>query len=511
MRNDTGWLEKPAAILAFICLLQGVMWTLAPGLTHWAPPLDVVESYLWGREWVWATFKHPSFPGWALEASYLVTGAVGWPAYLVSQIMIVASFVLVYLLGRDLFGPDLRGRQLALGGVLLLTGVYYYSLATPEFNHNVAQMPFYAAVIFALWRATTRGGLIWWAMFGVASAIGIQAKYSFGVLLAVAALWLVFEPRARRQLLGPGPWVALAIFLIGAAPQIRWLIDSHFLPLSYAANRAGRGSSANPVSFLLAQLADHAGLLILAGIAGLFGPLWIARKPRMKMAGLDPFASRFLLTFALGPVLLSALLALIARTGMKDMWAVPMFNLSGLLLIALVAGRFNEKSLRRLVVGAVVLLIVVPLGYAGFVLLAGRFMKKPLGVNWPQAAMSQRFDTIWHGETHRPLRIVAGDVWTAGLVALTGADRPSIFTDGDPILSPWTTPERLAREGALVVWQDKGAGPPPRLAALIGTAAQREESFIWPDRRDRQPLRIGYAIVPPTAPSGETGSTISSR
>ena len=51
-----------------------------------------------------------------------------------------------------------------------------------EFNHNVAQMPFYAAVILALWRAVTRGGLHWWAMLGAASAIGVQAKYSFGVL-----------------------------------------------------------------------------------------------------------------------------------------------------------------------------------------------------------------------------------------------------------------------------------------------------------------------------------------
>jgi 4-amino-4-deoxy-L-arabinose transferase-like glycosyltransferase len=509
MQENKGWLEKPAAILAFICLLQGVMWTLAPGLTHWAPPLDVVESYLWGREWVWATFKHPSLPGWALETSYLLTGAAGWPAYLVSQLMIVACFALVYLLGRDLFGHDRRGSQLALAGVLLLTGVYYYSLSTPEFNHNVAQMPFYAAVILALWRAVTRGGLIWWALLGLASAFGIQAKYSFGVLLAVAGLWLIVEPRARRQFLKPGPWLALAIFLIGAAPQIRWLIDSHFLPLTYAAKRAGAGSSSNPLSFLLAQLADHAGLIVLAALAGLFGQFWTARKLEIEFAGLDPFASRFLLTFALGPVLLSALLALIARTGMKDMWAMPMFNLSGLLLVALTAGRFDERALRRLIAGAVVLLIAVPIGYAASVAFADSQTKKPLGVSWPQAAMSQRFSEIWQGETHRPLRIVAGDVWTAGLVALSAPDRPSIFTEADPTLSPWITPDRLAGEGALVVWQDKGERPPARLAEFIAQAPQHTEEFAWPDNKDRPPLRIGYAIVPP-APS-VSGSAVSHK
>ncbi len=513
MQTDKSWLEQPAAILAFICLLQLTMWTLAPGLTHWAPPLDVVESYLWGREWVWATFKHPSFPGWALEASYLLTGATGWPAYLVSQIMVVATFVLVFLIGRDLFGSDLRGSQLALAGVLLLTGVYYYSLPTPEFNHNVAQMPFYAAVTLALWRAVTRGGLAWWIALGLVSAIGIQAKYSFGVLLAVAALWLVSEPRARKQLLGIGPWLALAIFLIGAAPQIRWLIESHFLPLAYAARRAAEGSTANPIGFLLAQIADHAGLFVLAATAGLFAPLWRARKLPLKFAGLDPFASRFLLTFALGPTLLSVALALAARTGMKDMWGLPMFNLSGLLVVALLADAFTESSLRRLAIGATVLLIVVPLGYAAVVLFGGSFARHPAGVNWPQVAMSRRFHNIWHAKVNGPLKIVAGDAWVAGLVALTAPDRPSIFTDGNPTLAPWITPERLAREGALVVWREKGvASPPPKLlAALVGQAPQEEASFAWPDRMNRPPLRIGYAIIPPSAGAPADGSKLSSN
>jgi 4-amino-4-deoxy-L-arabinose transferase-like glycosyltransferase len=511
IQTDKTWLENPAAILAFICVLQAAAWTLAPGLTHSAPPLDVVESYLWGREWVWATFKHPNLPGWLLDASYLVTGAAGWPAYLLSQLMIVACFGLVFLIGRDLFGSDLRGSQMALGGVLLLTGVYYYSLSTPEFNHNVAQMPFYAAVILALWRAVTGGGVLWWLALGAAGAIGIQAKYSFGILLAVAGLWLALEPRARRCLFGVGPWIALAVFLLGAAPQILWLVKSGFLPLRYAADRAEGVASASPVKFLLAQLADHAGLFILAAAAGLFTIPKPRRMREFTIGGLDAFTSRFLLTFALGPVLLSALLALIAGKGMKDMWGMPMFNLSGVLLIALTAGRFTQVSLRRLTIGATALLVIVPLGYAASVM-AGGHSKKALGVVWPQAEMSKRFQEIWRSETKRPLRIAAGDVWVAGLVALTASDRPSIYTDGDRVRSPWIMPERLAAEGALVVWQQRDDRPMPgQLAALIGSAPRREEAFPWPDSPTRPPLRIGYAILPPAAPAGANGAPLSRK
>ena len=243
--------------------------------------------------------------------------------------------------------------------------------------------------------------------------------------------------------------------------------------------RRGR-SRRQPAGFLIAQLADHAGLFALAAIAGLFGPFRSLRKPSFKFAGPQPFAARFLVTFALGPVLLSVLRR--AHRPRRHEGYVGDADVQPLRApaLGLVADRFTEASLRRLVVGAAVLLIVVPLGYAASVLFAGSYMKKPLGVNWPQAAMSTRFSDIWRGEVHRPLGIVAGDVWTAGLVALTASDKPSIFTGANPTLAPWITPERLAREGALVVWRDKGVGPPPELAAFIGQAAKREEAFAWP-------------------------------
>jgi 4-amino-4-deoxy-L-arabinose transferase-like glycosyltransferase len=509
-QTDKTWVDNPVAVLVFLCVLQAAAWTLAPGLTHYAPPLDVVESYLWGREWVAATFKHPNLPGCLLEISYLVTGAVGWPAYLLSQIMIVACFGLVFVLGRDLFGADLRGSQMALAGVLLLTGIYYYSLSTPEFNHNVSQMPFFVAVMVGLWRGVTRGGLVWWIVLGVAAAVGIQAKYSFCVLLAVAAAWLLLEPRARRCLAGAGPWIALAIFLIGATPQIIWLIESDFLPLQYAERRANGVHTGSAFHFLLTQLADHAGLFVLAAAAGLLAMPGGVRKPKFVMGSLDPFAARFLLTFALGPVFLSAFLAFVSGKGVKDMWATPMFNLSGLLLVALTAERFTPAVLRRLAIGATALLVIVAAGYATSVL-AGRYSKKALGVEWPQAEMSNRFDEIFRAETNRPLKIVAGDIWTAGIVALTVPSKPSIYTDANPNRAQWITPERLAREGALAVWQPKGDRPlPEQLAKFIGNAPWKEVTFAWPDSARRPPLRIRYAILPPTAPAADNGA-ISSR
>src|SRR5262245_14719132 len=158
--------ERPERGLLALIAAQIAFWTLAPALSHSAPPLDVVEMYVWGREHVVATFKHPNLPGLVLEGLRLLTGQVGWPAYLASQLFIAITLWAVFVLGRELMDA-----QRALAGALLLTGVYFFSWTTPEFNHNVAQMPLWALVMLFLWRATTHGRVLDWILLGALAGL----------------------------------------------------------------------------------------------------------------------------------------------------------------------------------------------------------------------------------------------------------------------------------------------------------------------------------------------------
>src|SRR5262245_19251235 len=92
---------RPERALWALIAAQIVTWTAAPALSHSAPPLDVIEMYVFGREHVVAVYKHPNLPGLVLEASRWLTGMVGWPAYLVSQLFIAATFWAVFELGRE--------------------------------------------------------------------------------------------------------------------------------------------------------------------------------------------------------------------------------------------------------------------------------------------------------------------------------------------------------------------------------------------------------------------------
>jgi 4-amino-4-deoxy-L-arabinose transferase-like glycosyltransferase len=482
---------QPASLVALAAGLQVIAWTLAPALTHSAPPLDVVEGYMWGREWVIATYKHPALPSWVLEASRVLTGTVGWPAYLVSQLFVAATFALVFLLGRDLMGPER-----AAAGTLLLTGVAFYAWPTPEFNHNIAEMPFWAALPLALWRAVERRSALWWALAGAAAAAGLYAKLSTAVLIATAAGWIICDARARSCLATWRPWLGLALFVALVAPLGAWLIAHDFAPLTYAASRTAQRGVSELYQFAFNILANLAGLFVIAAAAGLIGPLRVDRAAGDHQP-IEARAQAFLAIFTAGPLALTLAGAVLAQTGLKSAWGSSMFNLLGLLLVARAAQGLGREALARIAVAAALLLTIVPLAYAGLVGFGGRRLGTVLRVQWPQAEISERLSAAWARETGLPLRIVTGDNWTAGLVGLTARGRPSILNNGLPALSPWVTPQRIAGEGMLVAWQAEPSRLPPSLNSVVAAHPVRRERFSLPSATGKREILIDYAIVPP--------------
>jgi 4-amino-4-deoxy-L-arabinose transferase-like glycosyltransferase len=483
----------PTRLLTTVAGLQIIVWTLTPTLVNSAPPLDVVESYMWGREWVLATYKHPALPSWVLEASRMASrGAIGWPAYLASQLFVAATFALVYLLGRELMDAPR-----AAAGTLLLTSISAYGWLTPEFNHNVAQLPFWAGLALALWRAVERRSLLWWALAGVFGGVGLYAKLTTVLLLATVAVWVFWDERARRALVTAGPWIGLAIVCVLAAPLALWMVEHSFAPLHYAAERAQRRADPRVHSFVLASIASLVGVMIMLWAAGLLGRQVAGDKAEPAPPPVDPRALRFMAVMFAGPPLLTLIVALTIGWGLRSAWANSMFNMVGMLAVALVSNRFRARTLPRIAASAVALLIVVPMGYALAFGTNLRWSSNVSRVQWPQAEIARRFGEIWARQTAgRPLRIVTGRNWVAGLVGLTAPDVPSIFNHGNPAWSPWITPELVARQGMLIVWDGDAKRLPDALAPFRASHPAGQEGFEAWGGRSR--IVINYIVVPPT-------------
>ncbi|HTW35216.1 MAG TPA: glycosyltransferase family 39 protein [Rhizomicrobium sp.] len=490
--QKTSFLQSDAHTLAHLILAQLLIWTLVPWFFAVSLPLDVVSDGLgWGHEWQWGYFKHPPLPSWTVEAFFDVLGDIG--PFLLSQIAIAITYAFVFLIGREM----MPSRQ-ALIATLLLVGVYYFSIPTPEWNHNVAQMPVWAWATYSYLRAIRTGGLRWWAMLGLACGMAVLTKYASAVLFLAMLAHLLSTRKTAAAFATFGPYLALAVLLAVIAPHLTWLVQNHFPTFSYAAARAGHGESAlhriiAPFHFLLSQLATLLPALIVAAAIGLLR--------RVKLPSLDDENFRFLVFLGLGPALITALLSLLSGFGIRDMWGAPMWNLTGLLIVYAMQPRWAATSERQLYIWVAALFVIMPLAYVLSTAWVPEWRGKPSRTQWPDRAMAQEFAAGWSATTHRPLDIVAGDGWTAGLIAMRLEPRASVYIDGDPRHAPWITPQRLAREGALVVWQTHANDSPPATLNLPGMRIMGVKSFPWPREPRAKPLRIGWGIVPPSEPA----------
>jgi 4-amino-4-deoxy-L-arabinose transferase-like glycosyltransferase len=486
------FLQSDAHSLAHLILAQLIIWTVIPWLFAVSLPLDVVSDGLgWGHEWQWGYFKHPPLPSWTAEAFFVALG--DWGPFLLSQIAISITYAFVFLIGREMMPP----RQ-ALIATLLLVGVYYFSIPTPEWNHNVAQMPVWAWATYSYLLAIRTGRWRWWAMLGLACGVAVLTKYASAVLFLAMLAHLLSTRKTAGALATPGPYIALAVLLAVTVPHLVWLVQNHFSTFGYAAARAGHSESVlhriiAPFHFLLSQLATLLPALIIAVAIGLLR--------RVKLPALEDENFRFLVFLGLGPALITALLSLLSGFGIRDMWGAPMWNLTGLLIVYAMQPRWAETSERQLYAWVIALFVIMPLAYVLSTAWVPEWRGKPSRTQWPDRAMAQEFSADWTNATHRPLGIVAGDGWLGGLIAMRLAPRASIYIDGDPRHAPWITPEKLAREGALVVWQTHANDSPPATLNLPGMRIMGVKTFTWPREPRAKPLRIGWGILPPSEPA----------
>ena len=125
-------------------LIHLFVWTLAPSLSNTNLPLDTIEALAWGSNLDWGFNKHPPLSAFTVKIFYQIFGSQDWAYYLLSQFFVIFSFFVVYKFSVEFFNNE----KLALLSVLLLEGIYFYNFTTPEFNVNVAQLPFWALSIY---------------------------------------------------------------------------------------------------------------------------------------------------------------------------------------------------------------------------------------------------------------------------------------------------------------------------------------------------------------------------
>ena len=149
-------------VFSLFLLTHLFVWTLIPFLSNKNLPLDVIEALAWGTNLDWGFDKHPPLSAFFPEIFYQLFGSQDWAYYILSQIFIIFSFIVIFKLAKEF----LKNETHALISVFLLEAIYFYNFTTPEFNVNICQIPFWSLTIYYSWQSFKNNKIHNWILFG---------------------------------------------------------------------------------------------------------------------------------------------------------------------------------------------------------------------------------------------------------------------------------------------------------------------------------------------------------
>jgi hypothetical protein len=314
---------------------------------------------------------------------------------------------------------------------------------------------------------------------------------------------MLLDPVARRTLRTPGPWVMALAFLVVIAPNLKWLIDTGFMPMRYVDARAKVATHwyqtiTFPLQWTASQLfflAPAIGLIALA-LAG--GP----RPPRLDDEA-SAFARRYVTMLALGPFAVTTLMAIVLGRLPVAMWGYPLWSFAPLAALLWLGPVREPARLKRFAAGFIVVFVAMPLAYLiveGFEPLV---RDRPKATQFPGRQLAETVTRRWREKFATPLPYVGGGEFATNNIAVFSPDRPRVVVHADVTLSPWVDRDDLRRRGAVLVWEDgqiDAAGLAQLRSAYPGLAVQEpltlpRRTFV--ERGKLRPVRVHFAIVPP--------------
>jgi 4-amino-4-deoxy-L-arabinose transferase-like glycosyltransferase len=333
----------------FAALVVGAVTLWRAALLAFDAPLvsfDEAQYWAWAQTLQLGYYSKPPMVAWAIAATTAVCGEAGGCIKAGSAIAHTGTAVLLFLLGRRLFGPKVGAWSAMLWATLPAVSLSAVMITTDPFL-----LFFWAAALLALVEAAETGPGVnhWWLVLGLSFGLGLLAKYAMVLFLLGLALWLATTPERRRLARGAGLWTAVAVGLLVYAPNAVWNALNGFVSFKHTRDNAHLGGSL----FHPGKLAEFA-----AGQFGVFGPLLFAGLLAALVAayrGRDE-RPRLLAAFTVPLLAIMAAEALLSRANAN--WTAPAF-VAGTVLVAAWgcrhAGWLLKASLALHLVGAAVL------------------------------------------------------------------------------------------------------------------------------------------------------------
>lgn len=314
---------------SLLLLLLGVTayraWVVATsGLNLY---VDEAQYWYWAQHLDWGYYSKPPVIAALIAAT---TGVCGDGEFCVrsgSLLLYPLSAWLLFLLTRQLFNT----RIAFLAAALFIT-LPAVSLSSTLISTDVALFFFWTLALYAFVFALNSDAWDDWLLLGVALGLGMLSKYTMGIFLVSA---LVYVVAARRWDLwrNPRAWAAIGVMLLIFAPNVWWNWQHGFPTVQHTIDIAAGGT---PTWLHWDEFGEFLG-----GQFGVFGvllfPLWLWVAVR------EPVAHKtLLLSFAAPFLLIIMAQALFGRANAN--WAAPTYVAATVLVAAWLYARWKTVA-----------------------------------------------------------------------------------------------------------------------------------------------------------------------
>jgi 4-amino-4-deoxy-L-arabinose transferase-like glycosyltransferase len=399
-----------------------LVWTLVPYFSNKNLPLDVIEALAWGSNLDWGFEKHPPLSAFFPEIFYQLFGNQDWAYYLLSQIFIIISFIVIFKLAKEF----LKNETHALISIFLLEGIYFYNFTTPEFNVNVCQIPFWSLTIYYAWQSFKTDKIHNWILLGLFAGLGVLAKYLFMYLLLGIKFFFIYF-LIKKKKVNFKYLIPIIVTLIVLSPHFMWLVDNDYKTIIYGLKRTALNESIllshliYPLKFIFKQLSILVPFFILLSL--------VLKNFKFKINYKDE-KTIFLFFIVLVPICLMVITSLIFGANVRTMWMTPFYLFFGLFFIYFLKSSVNLNYLKRFIIGFLFIFIISPSIY-----LYVSYSNDNKRTDYPGKEIARLVEIRWKKNFTNTIGIVVGDEWVAGNLSYHLKSRPKWFNNLNPKLN----------------------------------------------------------------------------
>ena len=428
-----------------ILVLFVAAWTLFQTISFSSVALhpDLMEIFAWSLHPAASYYKHPPLASLMTRGWFSVFPVADWSFHLLAMTNAAVGLFFTDLIARRYLDRDKR-----IFVLLFLLMTPFYQFHGQRFASNQTLLSTWPLATWCFLRAFERRGVIWPLAAGVTAAAAMMGKYFSVYLIAAFPVAVLLHRDRMRYLLSPAPWISTAAGFLVLSPHLLWLQANGPQTFNYAFTVHGH------IGFSKALAKSGSYLLGLIGYAALpCAATWFALRPSLETVRQallpDDSEQRMLVALFAVPLILPAIVAPLLQTSVTPLWSMQGWFLLPILLLAPSSAVLSHRAM---ITTAICLATATIAIIAAAPAIAWHYHADGIGESREHShSLATEVTREWRSRYGTRLSIVTGDEKLAGAATFYSPDHPdSLFLVG-LWTTPWVTPERIAREGSMIL------------------------------------------------------------